>query len=451
MARIMKLHHMKSVKSIILTLVLTAVCILQSCNDDEISLPEDNASPNIIFIVADDLGWDAFGNYPGVSSTKAKTPTLDSLAQNGITFTNFWSNPICAPTRAAMLTGKYGFRTGLGGVQNPQIATLSNSELLIQKYVKDNTAEKYTTAVIGKWHVSGNTDLDAPENFGIDYYSGIFRGAVQDYFDWTQTSSGEEEQITTYTTTHFVNQSIKWIDEQSKPFFLWLAFNAPHTPFHRPPLELISDQSLADNQATINSNPLPYYLASIEAMDKEIGRLINSLTQEQMEHTVFVFLGDNGTPAQVSQSPYVENGAKNTLYQGGVNVPLIVCGKNVTRKNTFETALVQAPDMFATIADLASARTSIYQDGISLKPLFSDANASERSIIYAEQFGNSLSANDGYTIRNETYKFIHLDKGTEYLYQIAIDPFETNNLLKADLTSEAEQNLEQLRLAKEQL
>jgi arylsulfatase B len=405
-------------------------------------------SPNIIFIIADDMGWDVFGNYPGIAGTKATTPIIDSLARNGITFINNWVNPVCAPTRAALLTGKYAFRTGVGGVQTPQTATLQSTETVIQKFINNSTANKYATAVIGKWHVNGGNQLNAPENFGIGYYSGIFTGAVQNYYNWTQTSGGVQQTVTTYSTTHFVNQSVSWIQQQTKPFFLWLAFNAPHTPFHRPPLNLISNQSLVDNQAAINANPYPYYLASIEAMDREIGRLISSLTPAQKANTVFVFMGDNGTPAQVAQVPYINNGTKNTLFQGGINTPLVISGKNVTRKNVIDTAQVQAPDIFATFADIAGTGTANYLDGTSIKPLFTNINAARRSFVYSEQFGNTSAIADGYTIRNTNYKLIHLQSGTEYYYKISTDPFETINLLLSTLSAEAQQNLDELRLIK---
>ena len=421
---------------------------ISSCTEDNEaspSLPNNASSPNIILIIADDLGWDAFGNYDGINGVKANTPTLDSLARNGITFTNYWVHPTCTPTRGAMLTGKYPFRTGVGGVQTPLTSTLSSNETIIQKYISNRTSDGYASAVIGKWHVSSASDPNAPENFGVDFYSGIFLGTARSYYDWTQTSGGTEQTITTYTTTHFVNQSIDWIGEQSKPFFLWLAFNAPHTPFHRPPLDLISDASLSDNQAAIDANPFPYYMASIEAMDKEIARLIASLTPEQKANTVFVFMGDNGTPTQVAQAPYITNGAKGKLFQGGINTPLIISGTGVSRKNVVETALVNAPDIFPTLADIAGTGTSEYEDGVSIKPLFSSATATARDFIYSEQFGNTRTNNDGYAIRNKNYKLIRLENGTEYFYDLRTDPFETTNLLSRQLSSEAEQNLAELR------
>jgi arylsulfatase B len=402
------------------------------------------SSPNVIFIIADDIGWDVFGTYPGITSTKALTPTIDSLARNGITFTNFWVNPECTPTRAAMLTGKYGFRTGMGAPG----AVLQSSETTIQKYISDKTSNAYATAVIGKWHVSGGTNFTAPESFGAQYYSGFLTGTVNDYYNWTQTSNGAQQNVTTYTTSHFVNQSVSWVQQQTKPFFLWLALNAPHSPFHRPPLNLISNQSLSDNQATINANPFPYYLASIEAMDKEIARLISSLTAVQKENTIFVFMGDNGTPGNVAQAPFTGGKAKSTLYQGGVNAPLVICGKNVTRKNTTESAMVHAPDMFTTFADITGAGSANYQDGISIKPLFTNAGAAKRTFAYTELFGSAIAANDGYAIRNENYKLIRLNSGTEYLFKVSSDPFELSNLMASPLSSEAQLNLTQLRQLK---
>lgn len=420
---------------------------LVSCNKQSASIGTSISTatlPNIIFIIADDMGWDAFGNYPNTSGTKAITPTLDSLARSGVTFNNCWVNPECSPTRAAILTGKYGFRTNVGTAG----AILANSETIIQKYISNKTNNAYANAVIGKWHVSQANQLNAPTDFGIQYFAGIMPGALADYYNWTENINGINQTITTYATTQLVNQSTSWIQQQTKPFFLWLAFNAPHTPFHRPPLSLITNQSLVTNQTTINANPLPYYLASIEAMDKEIARLISSLSIAQKENTVFVVIGDNGTTQQVAQTPYISTKVKSTLYQGGVNTPLIICGKNVTRKNIVETAMIQAPDLFATFADLAGAGSDNYQDGISIKPLFTNANASKRSFIYTEIFGSTPANNDGYALRNENYKLIHLQNGTDYFYNISIDPFEKINLMTATLNPDASSNLTQLRQIK---
>jgi arylsulfatase B len=448
-------------KSISTFLTAFIIIILSACSKNDVvsdntggttTTPPTTAasSPNIIFIIADDMGWDVFGNYPGIGGTKASTPTLDSLAKSGITFTNFWANPECAPTRAALLTGKYGFRTGVGGVQAPQTATLASTETIIQKYINDKTSNAYATAVVGKWHVSGN-NLSAPENFGVQYYAGFLTGAVTDYYNWTETSGGKQLNIATYTTTHFVDKSVTWVKQQTKPFFLWLALNAPHSPFHRPPLTLIKDQTLSSSVTAISANQYTYYLAAMEAMDKEIARLISSLSAAQKENTVFVFMGDNGTPSQVAPAIYKGNGTKSTLFQGGINTPLIVSGKNVTRKNVVETAMVNAPDMFATFADISEAGSANYQDGISLKPLFTSATATKRTFSYSELFSPTPTNNDGYTLRNENYKYILLKNGKEYFFNLSTDPFEKTNLISGTLTSDAQLNLEKLKAIKSSL
>lgn len=445
-------------KKFTLTLFTTIILAVVSCSNSNSATEETvvnttpvvSSSPNIIFILIDDMGWDVFGNYPNITGQKANTPNINALAQNGITFTNFWTNPVCTPTRASILTGKYGFRTGMGGVSTPPTA-MKTTETVIQKYINDQTSNKYATALIGKWHVSENNNLTAPESFGINYFSGILTGAISDYYNWTQTSNGKQETITTYSTTQMVNQSISWMNQQSKPFFLWLAFNAPHTPFHRPPLSLITNQSLADNTTAINADKYTYYLAAIEAMDTEIGRLMSSMTTAQKENTVFVIMGDNGTPGQVAQVPYTTNGTKSTLFQGGVNTPLIISGKNVSRKNIVETALIQAQDLFPTFANIAGVSALNYQDGISITPLFTNANATKRTFVYTEQFGQSSPTTDGYTIRNIDYKLIHTEDGTEYLFKLSTDPFETTNLITNTSNTEAQLNLTQLRALKSNL
>ncbi len=274
---------------------------------------------------------------------------------------------------------------------------------------------------------------------------------MPDNYAWIQTSNGTQQNITTYTTTHFVDQSVSWVKKQSKPFFLWLAFNAPHSPYQAPPKNLISDAALSAYQGSSGDPTSAYYLSSIEAMDKEIGRLISALTEEQRKNTVFVFMGDNGTPARVVQEPFTTATSKSSLFQGGINTPLLISGKNVNRKNVTETAMVQATDIFATLADIAAINTIDTKDGKSIMPLFNDANASKRTFAYSELFGSSQTNNNGYTVRNEAYKFIHLDNGNEYLYKISIDKFETANLLDRPLTTEAQNNLADLKLIKSKL
>lgn len=390
------------------------------------------------------MGWDGFGKLEGTIGQKAVTPVLDSLAKTGITFNNLWVNPVCSPTRATILTGKYAYHTGVGAVVSPQSAGLSASEIILQKYINTKTDNAYASAIIGKWHVSNNSNLTAPEDFGLDYFSGIFGGAINNYYSWTKTSGGQQTTITTYATSYLVDESKQWIAKQTKPWFLWLSLNAPHTPFHRPPLNLISDKSLSGTASVIAANPLPYYLAAIEAMDAEIGRLINGLTEAQKSNTLIVFIGDNGTPANAIQLPYSAARAKESLFQGGINTPLIASGFGVNRKNQIDYSLVNGTDLFATIADVAGAGVSRVNDGYSLKEEFNTSGVFSRKYAFSELFGSGTS-NDGWAIRDSKYKLIHLENGDEYFYNLISDPFESNNLLSSSLSAEAAQALSSLR------
>jgi len=406
--------------SVILTMLLF------SCSNNEAVITENEDDsltqnkPNILLIIADDMGLDATPGY-NIGSVKPNMPTLQSMMNSGIKFNNLWSYPVCTPTRGSILTGKYGFRTNVLNVDDP----MSTSEVSIQKHL-DNNVSGYNHAVIGKWHLSRNANH--PTNMGVNYYSGSLGGGVQSYWNWNLTESGQTSSSAEYTTTKFTNLAIDWIDQQTQPWFLWLAYNAPHTPFHLPPNDLHYQGNLTSDEASINANPLPYYLAMIEAMDTEMGRLINSMSDEEKANTLIIFIGDNGTPNRVAQE-YASSQAKGSVYQGGVNVPMIVSGKNVTRINDTENALINTTDLFATVADIADTGTTEINDSKSFKGLFSNTNTEKRDYIYTE-IGYD-SGNSDYTIRNATHKYIHFEDGTEALYSLNSNPLEDVNLLDA--------------------
>ena len=385
---------------------------------------EDNTpnTPNILLIIADDMGLDATPGY-SLGSTKPNMPNLQSLIDTGIRFNNVWSNPTCTPTRAGILTGKYGFRTNVTKVGD----VLSTSETSIQKQL-DLSNTGYNHAVIGKWHLSDN-DAMHPTNMGINHYAGTLGGGVQSYWNWNFTENGQTSTSTEYTTTKFTDLAINWIGEQTQPWFLWLAYNAPHTPFHLPPNDLHYQGNLPTDQASIDANPLPYYMAMIEAMDTEIGRLIDTMSEEEKENTVIIFVGDNGSPNQVVQE-YNNNRAKGSLYQGGVNVPMIISGKNIIRVNATEDVLINTTDLFATILDIADTGITDLHDSKSFKGLLTTTNTTKRDYIYTE-IGQDSGISD-YAIRNTTHKYIYFEDGSEAMYDLSDNPLERPNLLSVN-------------------
>jgi len=330
---------------ICLVFILAIACQSSDDSDTSINPSPQTEKPNILLIIADDMGLDATPNY-NVGSIKPNMPNLEVMMNTGIRFNNFWSNPTCTPTRGTILTGKYGFRTGVtevGGV-------MPLSETSLQSHL-DNTGSGYNHAVVGKWHLANN-DASHPTNMGVNYYAGLLSGGVQSYTSWNFTENGQTSNTTEYTTTKFTDLAIDWVEQQTQPWFLWLAYNAPHTPFHLPPNNLHNQGNLPTDQASVDANPLPYYMAMLEAMDTEIGRLLSSMSATERENTVIIFIGDNGTPGETAQE-YISSRAKGSIYNGGINVPMVISGKNVLRVNAVEEALINSTDLFATISELA--------------------------------------------------------------------------------------------------
>lgn len=387
--------------------------------------PTLNEHPNILLVISDDLGLDASSGYQ-VGTDLPTTPTLDELAANGLIFDNAWATPLCSPTRATILAGRYGIRTG---VLSPD-DSISLSETSLQSFIDSNVPNTYTHAVIGKWHLSGrdNGGIDNPNLMGIDHFAGFQGGGVRGYFDWTLIENGRESPSDVYTTTRFVDLTIDWIAAQEAPWFAWLAFNAPHTPFHLPPPDLHDRDSLSPDQQEIDRDPLPYYLAAIEAMDREFGRLLDSFSTDTRANTVIIYMGDNGSPRRVYQGSPRQRG-KGSVYQGGVAVPMILSGRGVTRMGEREDALVSSVDLFATIANLAGAGTAAFNDSLSFADLLSDAGPGPRSYAYTEVVSDTLDR-DEWAIRNDRHKLMRQLPRPEELYDLEADPMEQENLLR---------------------
>ncbi len=401
-------------------------CSSPLLNDSDVDTTSTSTKPNILLIIADDMGLDATPNY-SEGTVKPNMPILQGLMNSGITFENFWSYPVCSPTRASILTGKYGSKTGVLKVGD----VISTSETSLQKYINEGTSNAYATAIIGKWHLS-NSATD-PITMGVDYYAGLLTGGVQSYTNWNLTENGLTANTTEYTTTKFTDLAIDWVDKQTKPWFLWLAYNAPHTPFHLAPTNLHSQGNLPTDASSIDANPTPYFMSAIEAMDSEIGRFINIMTTEEKANTIIVFIGDNGSPNQVAQSPYSRTKAKNTIYQGGVNVPMVVSGFGVSRTGVRENALISTTDLFSTIASMSGVSTFSRENSTSFYSLLKDENASSREYAYTEISNNGIA----YAIRNATYKLIKFNNGSEEFYNLITDAYENNNLIGSTLTTEA--------------
>ena len=411
-------------------LMLVAILVLSCSTGDGVETPVDVETPiksgeNILLIIADDMGKDATVGF-SEGSIKPDTPHLNNIRTSGLTFTNLWVNPSCAPTRASLITGKYGFRTGVTWSGR----SLPGSENILQNYIAEETNNRFATAVIGKWHLTSSRTFN-PESLGIDYYAGLLPhlNFADSYYSWQLTEDGSSTTNSGYVTEVLTDLAIDWVRSQEASWFLWLAYNAPHGPFHVPPSTMHSQGDLPEYR--LGMNALPYYMAAIEAMDFQIGRLLASMTPQERENTTIIFIGDNGPPRRVVQSPYAADRAKGTLYQGGINTPMFVSGNRVMRTGT-DNSLINGTDLYATIAHLAGVEVTEIYDSKSFLSLLT-AEGSHRETQYSEMDDGT---DDLWTIRNERYKLIVNANGHEEMYDLLSDAYEANDLLSGLLDSE---------------
>ena len=427
-----------------------------------------HSTPNILLIIGDDMGVETVASY-GLGENPPVTANLDDLARNGVRFTNFWAQPVCSPTRATIMTGRYGFRTGIGrpvtnrgplpeppqipdwalpyvnteagggmGMGADDLQSLPRHGLGVDEYTlthafNANGRLGYATAAIGKWHLADadNGWQDHATRIGFDYFNGGLTGGPESYFAWTEVVDGEVTGATGYAPSDKVDDAIAWIGARGdRPWFMWMGFNLPHTPLHTPP----------DDARDGNSNS--QYGAMIEAMDTQIGRLLASIAPDVLENTFVIFMGDNGTQSGNVTAPFQDGRAKGTVYQGGVNVPFIVTGPGVQRGAVSE-ALVNSTDLFVTIMEMAGivpAETipaGVIHDSVSFLDTLSDPAASPRDWVFADEFFGGFEGVEtaDYAMRDERYKLMRFD-GVEEFYDLQADPYEHHDLLGGELTLE---------------
>jgi arylsulfatase A-like enzyme len=413
------------------------------------------AQGNTLVLLSDDLGVDIVTCYLE-GPVVAPTPNIDALALDGVLFRNAWANPVCSPTRAHLQTGRYGFRTGVGRVIERNGWALSLAETTLPEALGLYAHGPVADAYFGKWHL-GNPSVGgtaAPNAAGWSHFAGTETNLYkpQTYYDWTHVENGLSTRTQDYATSRTVDDFLKWRETAPEPWVAIVAFHAPHDPFHAPPSHLHSF-----NLPNIDPRMRPrlFYRAMVEAMDTEIGRLLAGLGA-QRANTNVIFMADNGTPREASVSPFVPAHAKLTPYEGGVNVPLIIAGPIVKKGGREVFSLVHSTDIFSTVLELAGvdqdtlhANESI--DGLSLVPyLTNPKQESLRKYVFSELFrpNGNWHSKEIRTLRNDRYKLIRFGLQAPYtlqLYDLGLDPFETNNLMGPAMSSSAQDALRRLR------
>lgn len=399
----------------------------------------DKDKPNIICILVDDLG------YSDLSSFGAKdiyTPNIDKLISSGIKMTNFYGNsPVCSPTRASLLTGKYPDLVGVPGVirVNPldSWGYLSPDEKTLPQLLKKS---KYQTAIIGKWHL-GLEEPNLPNNRGFDYFYGFLEGTVDD--NYTHLREGynffrkNKEVINPegHPTDIFTTEAIQYLDKQKnnkQPFFLYLAYTAPHMPLQPPAkyMEIVKKREPGIEEQRMRM------VATVEHLDDNIGKLIQSLKDNGLyDHTLIVFTNDNGGQLSASATNNPWKGGKEDMYEGGIRVPFAVSWPGHIKPDIDSTTIALSMDLLPTFCEIANTMPPKSINGISLtKVWMNKASLPKRELIWVRREGNSkYEGQDYYAIRIGDWKLLQNNPFKPYeLYNLKEDPAETNDLAKTN-------------------
>lgn len=389
--------------------------------------------PNILFILADDLGWGDVG-YHG---SDIRTPNIDKLAETGARLEEFYVQPMCTPTRAAFMSGRYPFRYGLQTGVIPSAGTygLPTDEVTLAQIMKD---AGYSTSLVGKWHIGHADKKFWPQQRGFDYAYGPLIGEIDHFkhsshgvLDWFKNGEPLEEEG--YDTALFGADAVRIINEQNgeKPFFLYLAFTAPHSPYQAPQEYLDSYAGIADEQRRA-------YAAQITAMDDQVGKVIAALDERGLrENTLVLFVSDNGgtrskmfvgeaaVPGELPPSNGDLREGKGTTYEGGTRVVALAnCPGQV--KPGVVNGMMHVVDMLPTFAALAGGSTEKTKplDGMNVWDTISAGKASPRhELVY------NIEPTGG-AIRQDNLKLVWaatLPQKVE-LFDLDKDPSETKDL-----------------------
>jgi arylsulfatase A-like enzyme len=310
--------------------------------------------PNVLFLLADDLGWGDVGFHGG----EIKTPHLDKLAAAGARLNQFYVQPVCSPTRAAFMTGRYPMRYGLHvGVVRPWAQYgLPLTERLLPQALKE---AGYVTAIVGKWHLGHFEPAYLPTRRGFDHQYGHYNGAL-DYnthardggHDWHRNDQANRDEG--YATHLIAREASRLITEHdaSKPLFLYVPFNAVHSPFQVP-------ENYMEPYAAMKGNRR-LYAGMLAAMDEAIGQIIGTLEKKGLrDNTLIFFCSDNGGP---NPGNVTSNGplraAKGSLYEGGVRVPAVAAWTGKIKAGSIVEAPLHIVDWYPTLTKLAGVATA---------------------------------------------------------------------------------------------
>jgi arylsulfatase A-like enzyme len=397
-----------------LILLFVFISILVSCSSKTDSIP------NIIIILADDAGYSDFGF---MGSDEIKTPNLDQLALDGVTFNNAYvSASVCSPSRAGLLTGMYQQRFGHEcNLDSDVNNSFDPNQITIAEALK---TEGYNTGLIGKWHL-GDKAQNHPLKNGFDYFWGFISGARNYFYDPNEefrnsirnvVENYSQTKFDGYLTDVLGDKAIAFINknhESNNPFFLFLSFNAPHTPMH----------AKDDVLEKFKDNPRQVYASMMWSMDEAIGNVVEALKENnQYDNTIIYFLSDNGAAMSNDASPFPFKGWKGNQYEGGIKTPMIMTWKNKIKSKTEFDGFISALDIYKTSLEASKVNNEymINADGKNIMNYLNDNNIKNENLFWRK---DKMA-----TVRSGDYKLIRLNDTSTVLYNIEKNYFEDFDL-----------------------
>ena len=377
--------------------------------------------PNIIIILSDDQGWGDLG-FNG--NQAVSTPILDKMAKNGVSFQHFYVSPVCSPTRAEFLTGRYHVRGGVSSTSTGRVRLDLDETTIAQIFKKAG----YSTAAYGKWHNGGQAPYH-PNSRGFDDFYGFCSGHWGNYFNPILEHNGEITRGKGFITDDFTNHAIDFIGQHSKsPFFLYLPLNTPHSPMQVPEsywakyknIELTQKGSIASKENILHTKAA---LALSENIDWNVGRLLSQLDQLKLtKNTIVIYFSDNGPNGHRWNDGM--KGIKGTTDEGGVRSPLIMQWPGKLKGGTQIKTIASVMDLLPTLADLANIPMDSKKplDGKSLKLLLlGQPNSYDADRMIVNYWNNQSS------VRSQNFRL----SADGALYNLDEDYHQTKNVANA--------------------
>jgi arylsulfatase A-like enzyme len=391
--------------------------------------------PNILFILVDDLGY---GDLSCQGASDLQTPRIDQLMSEGVRFTNFYANStVCSPTRASLLTGRYPDMVGVPGVirhyPEGNFGYLSQEAILLPRVLKK---AGYETALIGKWHL-GVESPNLPNDRGFDLFKGHLAGMMNDYYThlyFGEIFLRENKKLINpegHATELFTGWAVDYLKDHKqaeKPFFLYLAYTAPHDPI-QPPEEWLN--IVLKRETGIDSTRAGI-VALIEHLDDNIGQVLDVLKTLDLEkNTVVIFASDNGGALRFGANNGSFRGGKQNLYEGGIKVPACVKWPGKIQPNTSSDELILMMDFFPTLAEIGKATLNHKIDGINILPVLTGDSdrLPDRNTFWMRREGWAYGGQIYYAARYQEFKLVQNTPFENYqLFDLNNDPGEKSPL-----------------------